>query len=382
MATEQAIKLMVSLRDNPQAAYLCYQKIKDLPFSEKEREQLDYELGIICYYLDKEEPFEERDIHTPLTPKEEEGFRALNRILLTGVDLVNESLANIYWYLRPIEVERWTSIKLRVPGGYSCLNPSIIKYGSGYLANIRASNYTIIKGDYFPNAANGIINNLNYLCYYTRDLRLTKVTPLPQIHIEYPVNAYGLEDIRLYYHKGDVIFTCNSRNNHPYVAPRVSVGKIFFGEEVTIQVEHQPSPDGNTGCEKNWLFLRKGTYLYDPFTIIKNNRVIKRAPKMGNLRCSAGPVGWRKGILFLVHEVIWRGKERTYIHRFCHWGDKYTISEPFIFHYRGVEYPIGLVWHKGNLLVGLGLRDREAWWAEIDRRLVETMLDRGKCVQL
>lgn len=374
---DQALKLLEDLRADPERAYSCYRKIAHLDFTPEQREKANYELGIICYYLGKMK----------------EGHDALNDNILSwpylaagrkeGGELAWQSLSNLYWYLKPIPVLKWTSISIQGPPGYNCLNPSIIPWKGGYLANVRQANYTVIEGDYHSNSPDGIIRNVNYLCYYTEELQLTSVRPLPTIPIDYPVNAYGLEDIRLYYDRGEVIFTCNSRNNHPHVIPRVSFGRITSFEPPQIEVTHQPSPDRSNKCEKNWLFIRKDTYLYDPFSIMRKGRIVKTAPRVADLRCSAGPIRYRQGLLFLTHQVIFRGNERAYLHRFCHWSKaSYLISDPFIFHHRGLEYAIGLTWHKGNLLLGLGLRDREAWWAEIERGVVDSLLDEGKCIPL
>jgi len=372
---QEALTLMSVLRDEPELAYELWTKIRDLNFTEEQRRQLDYELGIVCYYLGKKQ----------------QGFEALNRVMLSNSLLAYEASCNMYWYVEPIPIKMWKRLNTQVPDGYRCLNPSIIRYKSGYLVNLRASNYAIIDGHYFAIDSTNIINNLNYIQYLDKDLNVQWTKPLDNIDITYPINACGIEDIRL---TEQLMFTCNSRNNHPYRVPRVSIGIItdLNSSPVKFELQHQPSPDGNTDCEKNWLLIRStartstldkmiknSCYLYDPFTLIDKGKVY-RIDKIGHLRCSAGPIWYKNGLVFLVHELLMKDNKRVYTHRLCHWNVNdsiYTISFPFFFHHRGIEYGMSMCWYHGNFLVSMGLKDGQAWLAEIERKEVDKLLENG-----
>lgn len=379
---EEALTLLVSFRGEPELAYQVYDKIKGMEWSQDQKDRLDYELGIICYYVDKRE----------------EGACALDRLILREVSYT-AALANMCWYLETIP-GKWTPLRTQVPPGYRCLNPSIIKYQQGYLVNIRASNFAAVKESYFSLDPSGIVNTINYLQYLNADLEPQWTKPLEAMDILYSSRVTGLEDLRLHWNKG-LIFTANSYNNHPHGVPRISLGKIALnGETLSYTLEHQPSPDAGVGCEKNWLpFSRKGQlyFLYDPFTIIRacpdQNKVVEKIPSRGKLRCAAGPVRYQlseeRGLLFLVHEVHMAEQGRVYLHRWCLWTkersdsgeqrpkDSYTISLPFIFHYQGHEYASGLCKCPNGFLIGLSLKDRQAWLLEVSREQVDGMLSKG-----
>lgn len=407
---------------------LAYQQYASLPLSQEDHQRLDYELSIITFYLNRKE----------------EGLIALNHLSLTQGPLRDRFIDNAFFYITPIPVLCYYPLKVPSSETFYPYNPSIVPYQDGYIINIR-------HGDAPPDE-NGIFlkrrfTSKNYLAIYNASLELQKyflllppphldprpsslpssISPLPSLPITpwsspisdcVPPWILHVEDIRLKWENADTLyFTAVCLNNHPYGnISRISFGHISLGGDTSGFLNALPrienivplaSPHKYTGCEKNWLYLGKGRFLYDPFTIIEGTKVLYRTTKIGNLRCGGGPVEYGNGMLIITHEVYpsGRGIGRIYIHRFVYWerkrneeakgleqmpdlgygwgGGTVKVSYPFYFRIRGVEYVPSLCWsqEEGNkrnkILVGLGIGDKEAWVAAIAKDEVDKIIENG-----
>ena len=126
--------------------------------------------------------------------------RLLRRRLPDGLeDIVRR---NRTWYTQPLdELVGTRFVRIDVPPaheGWSLFNPSIVATDSGWLVNVRSSNYWIVNGGYImPTADAGRIRTENILANYGDDLTLTGTVPLVAEYeqTDYPVD--GLEDVRL-----------------------------------------------------------------------------------------------------------------------------------------------------------------------------------------
>ena len=85
------------------------------------------------------------------------------------------------------------------------------------------------------------------------------------------------------------------------------------------------------------------------------------------------------GWLALVHETHLHDGQRHYRHRFVGFDASLrlrSVSRPFFFQTRGVEFAAGLAWRPDGrqLLVSYGVEDREAWLGAVDAEDVRRAL--------
>src|SRR5204862_471745 len=96
-------------------------------------------------------------------------------------------------------------------------------------------------------------------------------------------------------------------------------------------------------------------------------------------RGSTPPIEFDEGYLLLVHEHVDNG-QRNYMHRFLFLDKDFNIKKmslPFIFMHKGIEYCCGMtIDHtEKNLIMGLGIEDREAYLFITDLDTVRTLLE-------
>jgi len=81
----------------------------------------------------------------------------------------------------------------------------------------------------------------------------------------------------------------------------------------------------------------------------------------------------------LVHEVV-HGEGRTYVHRFAFLDRDFIItkvSKPFIYMHKGIEYCCGMTLDHSekNLIMTIGIEDREAYLSIVDVDTVRSLLE-------
>lgn len=367
---------LISLRGKPQEAYDYYLANKDSISADQQR-LVDFELGIICFYIDKKR----------------EGRNAINRLLLSPPADSNLEIAtrhNLLFYLQSIETLKEIKLQAPVPKGFHCLNPSIICYDGNYLVNIRATNGIRIDGRWYATDNSNFIMSKNYVQLLDADLNPIWTRPLPDLE---GTNAMfrGAEDIRLADDNG-ILFTCTNFNN-VHGMSRMWLGKLNVSDPVTMSTRLLESPFP-LRFEKNWLYIPESSpkdtsdsgaeqvkgdkYLYNPWTIITEKEIVEQREPIGSLRCGAGPLRYRGGLLFVAHEVYYRNGHPgfpLYFHRFCLWNDEYRVSDPFCIHPDRLEYISGMCWHGDNLFLTFGVEDREAYLIEVERSTLDKLLD-------
>jgi len=82
-----------------------------------------------------------------------------------------------------------------------------------------------------------------------------------------------------------------------------------------------------------------------------------------------------------VHEARHRpdNQKRYYQHRFVLFNaisEVQSISLPFVFHAKQIEFAAGLAWHPDvkRLVISYGVADKEAWLATVDVHDIEKMV--------
>jgi hypothetical protein len=144
-------------------------------------------------------------------------------------------------------------------------------------------------------------------------------------------------------------------------------------------------------CEKNWLpFMDQNgnmrlIYSWDPFIVLdfEGTVVSSTTPKvcLKQLRGSAPPVALNGGNSFLgkVHQVNTFGNKRRYLHRFLLFNANYELTHmTFAFNLGAepeyLEYCLGMVISKGNVVLTFGVNDERAYLMSIPLETILTSL--------
>ncbi|MBU6446886.1 MAG: hypothetical protein KGQ49_05755, partial [Verrucomicrobia bacterium] len=381
------------LQDNPWQAYNFAKQGKACPYNSSTLvHQLDEELSIAAYY----------------TPFREEGFRAINRLLLgKNVPDAIKSLAikNSRFYLSNLKGLQLKEINVDLPQiqehgeeRYHPMNPSIIKTNNGYEVILRSVNYTIQEGKYYHTIdPDGKIRTRNFLLSYDPSFKLLQkreiVDALHRPRIDSAIE--GLEDARLFQYRDRLWFSCTTCDTSIDKVPQISLCKLSpKGSEILFLDRLWPLLGPEIGrCEKNWLpFIHQEklltVYGYAPFRIFELDpesesisTFLEYDPPYdcSRFRGSAPPIAFDGGYLMLVHEVLWLDNEcRVYTHRFL-WLDQTLhigkISRPFVFNHQGIECCFGIVLNpeETELILSIGMEDKQAYLGWIDVETIRSL---------
>lgn len=343
-------------------------------------------------------------VHSYYVGELDAGRRACER-LLARPDLTDEIehmvRANRTWYT-PL-LDELVSVRHQrldidpAHEGWSLFNPTIAAYAGDLVALVRSSNYKIVEGRYeMPAADGGCIRTENLLVRLTADLQVvsSRVIAGPDYpRTDYPVT--GLEDCRLRHTQTGIGVSATVRDVSPFDGDcRIGAADLDLREAkfsgllvldgLAIQ-EH----------EKNWMpFVGREGWLYaanyeghvvtvDPDASIPGAWQISRrrpSPALAKrFRGGSQLVPFDDGWLGLVHEVAGLDGGRVYEHRFV-WFDAglelRKVSPAFAFRERqAIEFAAGLCWNGSRLVASYGVRDAEAWLAEIDADDARGMLN-------
>lgn len=308
------------------------------------------------------------------TPYREDGFAAINRLMLKKniPQYVKTHAGNsALYYVTNIKNEGIFPIKIELPlmkegrtERYFPSNTSILKTKSGYSMICRTVNYSNDgKSFAWLDPSDQIWRTRNYFVNMDKDFNVISqreiIENLARTRVK-RMRAEGLEDGRIFEYKNALWFTCSTTDTNLDGPHQISACRLQKGDDKTVQVSKLlplKGPDPKR-IEKNWLpFVRDGKfyaiYGYDPFLVFKPNLetgackacVKYEAPlDFSRFRGSAGPVEFDNGYLLLVHEVIFKDKNH-YLHRFVFTDKDFKvtmISKPFIFQSLGVEFCCGM----------------------------------------
>jgi len=349
------------------------------------------------------------------TSHKDEGFASTNRLMLKKdiPDHVKyKAYENLLYYIQPLNNAIYKAIKITLPpiregliGTYNPMNPSIQKTDKGYNLICRTVNYTQIGARHFKSMdlLDSTIRTRNYFVTYDKNFNLLSqqeiVENLPRKR-KPNCGVEGLEDCRLLELDNSIWFTCTTRDTNFIGMPQVSLCKLSDDRSgSTIAVDKLiplSGPDENR-CEKNWLPFVKDKefhyiYSYSPFIICKPNIKTKGSANwpeplrneaqkhdLSHFSGSASPIKFDDGYLMLVHEVV-HGEGRTYVHRFAFLDRDFIItkvSKPFIYMHKGIEYCCGMTLDHSekNLIMTIGIEDREAYLSIVDVDTVRSLLE-------
>ncbi len=320
------------------------------------------------------------------------GFRVANALALDrkGSDWSREQAKqNIYFYLKPLSswVPSFKAHKLDFvpPDDYTPLNPSITLVDDKLMCIIRTVNYTIDQdGRYLikklGEVANGEnpIDTRNFLTVISEDdFSLSDITEILWQRMPPVFNLVtGLEDMRLSFDGHRMSFNACVRECNAEGWCEQFTGQLRWSDPAEcwfVDKEHRVPKEPRQN-EKNWMpfedgyVYRLGTTIDAGGTIVADNR-----PELHTDNISGGSqvIRFAGANLAVVHEARYHGGKRYYWHRFALMDDDGVLAKlsmPFFLHDRQIEFVSGLCWHPDSkrLLISYGVRDEEAWVAEMD----------------
>lgn len=359
----------------------CQQCIRDAKphISLANSYRLDFELGIVAFYLDQHD----------------EGYLACERVIndpSTSEQVRNAAIKNQGYYVKLLAVN---PVDLsRTHGVYKSSSPSILKLESGYLVNLRHVNYSITSnGSYIMRDPENIVRTTNYLIRLDENLNEipdSETELLDVDSVRYACRIRGMEDVRLFTEKH---FLCTCVDVNPQGIPQLCLGKFTPGGWVTKLLPVQVGD--KLQVEKNWTPLKvldgklRFIYRFIPLQVYdmdletgkcESYREIAHPginPGLG-FRGSAGMIPYKDGYLGIVHHVHY-ANFRNYFHRFV-WlsEDLETMkySRTWVFEKQhDIEYTLGIAHHKEGCVITYSIQDNCSKLCTVDYALIDRMLE-------
>jgi hypothetical protein len=281
------------------------------------------------------------------------------------------------------------------PDAYRPTNPSVTLHGEQILVIVRGVNYDMLEGGAYRTQNGEPFRTRNFLLRLSDELKIESSVEI-LVPENMPEPAYRDEtafgDLRLFAWRGDLWCSACYRELTPegwceQVLARVGEDTVGNCQLTDWRVLRPDTPKRH---EKNWMPQVVGgalrfIYLCDPTRVIDDQAqtVFQACPAIAasHFRGGSQAIPFDGGALALVHEVIFRGGRRFYLHRFV-WFDAAgalkRVSRQFFFHKKGIEFAAGLAWHPNGkqLLISYGVDDGEAWIATIDAFDVQSIMEK------
>lgn len=343
------------------------------------------------------------------TARHDEGLAACERVCgrrSVPAAVVQQARSALVGYVAPLQPAQFLRLQPAVPDQYRPCNPSLLRTRDGYLVLARTVNYTQRRLRYASHDDDGVFRTRNVLLELDAEFRVASQRDL--VLPDAPLRAaavQGLEDCRLFEADGRLLALCTTADRHP--SGRVHLSLIAIDPDGSVSTHRPLVGPCDDRTQKNWLpFTRSdGTigavYGYDPLTLVRIeprtgqyavDAIVANPFDGASWRGSAGPVCWHtpagRRRLLLVHESVAREGpdgvlERVYLHRFLECDDGFAptrVSAPFVFAHHGVEFACGMLYRReaGDLVIGLGIEDRDAYLCRIDVAVIERLLAAGR----
>lgn len=305
---------------------------------------------------------------------------------------------NMVHYLRPLREfapsYHEQEINFTPSPGFTAMNPCVCLRPTGDLeVLLRTVNYRINEQGQYMVGPKGCwdapIETENWLLQLGQDLRTRdymKVRwdrPAPKFNM-----VLGLEDMRIFWHKGERQFVACAREQSETGTPEQWHGYLpqsYDFNEAYVDNERRISDPAL--CEKNWAPIAAESPLlwmmYRLDKIQKGHEQEKIACDIAVDNISGGSpyIRFRNGFLSIVHEATAHPAHgrRIYQHRFA-WLDcglsRPRVSLPFVFRGVQIEFAAGLTqsWIDGKVVVSFGERDAKAWLCTLSDADVAAML--------
>lgn len=306
--------------------------------------------------------------------------------------------SNMVHYLRPLKdfapsyAEQ--EINFTPSPGFTAMNPCVTLRPTGDLeVLLRTVNYRINEHGQYMIGPTGCwdapIETENWLLQLGHDMRTRdymKVRwdrPAPQYSM-----VLGLEDMRIFWHKGERQFVACCREQSATGTPEQIHGYLPQSyERNEAYVDNWKRISDPAVCEKNWAPIAAESpslwmmYRLDKIQKAHEQEKIACDIAVDNISGGSPYIRFRNGFLSVVHEAVAHPTHgrRIYQHRFA-WLDyacsRPRVSMPFVFREVQIEFAAGLAmsWHSGKIVVSFGERDEKAWLCTVSDSDVAAML--------
>lgn len=343
----------------------------DFLFLEKDvyEYKLNYELSIIGYYI-KENNYDM--VHCC--------WKLLNKNI---PDIIKHNvLCNYKYYCPVLEGEDFTS-NIKMPSfikkDFINSTPSICKHNNDIFINIRFVNYRIDNdGNYKTNKT---IENINILCKYDYNFKERGYIILN--HNKSLDNTYvGLEDIRLFSHNY-LYFNANRglknkfKVEHGIINSNGTIKSLILTKDNEFDIEKNwvlfSNNENKLSCVYSWYPLVIGNIQFNKFF---TTNTINTPLFFKNIRCSSNGVSINDEVWFLCHYVSYENR-RHYYHCFII-IDKYSYEVKnytclFTFEKKPVEYSLGFIFHKDNIIIGYSIIDSTTQFKKVSINKIQEL---------
>jgi glycosyltransferase involved in cell wall biosynthesis len=339
------------------------------------------ELGILAYYCGPE--------------AKAAALRLIDEYDLTNTlnwHQFNNIFGHLKWYDTVLDVKstRFSIPLARLPWAaedsaqvWQAFNPSIRADASGYLVNLRYANYWTEEAKHYQfRGFHGRVLTRN--CLMRTNGSWNDPTSVEEIVIDPSIpqrddHIQGVEDCRLIQGSDELEFLGTSRSYSSNGSNKIM--KVWFDTAWTLKELPLPAGVNPEDTQKNWLGFRKDgklhyIYSYSPMRVCLEDGTDVPVPSTYSLkeyRGSAGPVPYEDGYLAVVHKVH-IGDGRRYYHRFLKLNADFSIAAVSRFvrmTQERVEYWSGLCCSPDGYYVTYGLKDSEAYIAEIRKEMID-----------
>ncbi|MFM9108007.1 MAG: hypothetical protein ACKOWF_15065, partial [Chloroflexota bacterium] len=286
---------------------------------------------------------------------------------------------------------RERELMLPLPAGWRAVNPTIAADGDGFVALVRATNWSYPHSG--PDPASGLPGVVSEYWVQRIDaslrplappVRLRDLTPQDELIFEY---VRGNEDYRLF-RVGDRWLASASTWRKPAGGGRPGIRIGLFDVDLEGDAPSVGNPrwmsDGSNGVqEKNWMPAVSGSelkfvYCSLPTVTVRCDVATGSISLAHNHAAPATAGGFRGGTqlipdgdtwLALVHEfAVWEKGTRTYLHRIVRFGPEFNIIEmslPFRLQGGDIEFAAGMARAGDRFLITFGVDDDSAWVASV-----------------
>jgi glycosyltransferase involved in cell wall biosynthesis/predicted GH43/DUF377 family glycosyl hydrolase len=330
--------------------------------------------------------------------KRQHAYKVCNELALDKRGLHSsreQAKNNLFYYIQPLKVHAPSFSAQKIgfvpPENWLPLNPSVVNVDGELVTTVRTVNYNITPdGRYEIRGGDGSITNDNPI--NTRNFIVTLNHSLSTIGVKEliwtrpPVQyslVVGLEDVRLFEWGDDLHGLACVREQNPQGLCQQVLFEIEQNDN-DYRVSEWKVLKSHQDYEKNWMPFGD-MFVYRIGALTDGNGLLQHAPNVhldvGSISGGSQVIPFNNAWLALVHEsrhLPDTGK-RYYQHRFVLMDDKaglISISKPFVFHDRQIEFAAGLAWHPDGkrLVISYGVADREAWIATIHQSDVWIMV--------
>ena len=325
----------------------------------------DYEFFVFYYYINNKAIYSDEKIHTIL-------YKLLNKSYL-----LENILSNYKFYILCLSLlgNKYV-LEVDTPTSFISSTPSIVKYDDIYYINIRLTNVLLKESSYYLQHQNEVTNNIMLKTNQAFDtIEKYEIENNDQlIEIDNPNQLfYGIQDLRLHHYDSKLhyIGTISSMINEEKII------QMCYGEydidDGTLTKTILQSPNERK-CEKNWVLFNTIDTLYCiyewyPLTIgvlngnqFNTTKTIQTSPLFKRVRGSSCGynIPSENEIWFVCHIISYE-KERHYMHLIVildsNTFEVKSISQPFKFENSPVEYCLGLIVEKNEIIMSYSTND-------------------------